>query len=153
VTIAIIVGLLAGWAIFGNNGADAITTSEMSDTHDHAGETVDAQWTCSMHPQIMLPEPGDCPIFGMCKERIEKAAVRTKGVKSAVWNVDTHELKLIFDERKTNITTISKSLAAVGHDTKEIKATEEEYNSVHPCCKYRDEDVVKDHEKDKGVKN
>jgi copper chaperone CopZ len=92
-------------------------------------------------------------ICGMCKERIEKAAVRTKGVKSAVWNVDTHELKLIFDERKTNITTISKSLAAVGHDTKEIKATEEEYNSVHPCCKYRDEDVVKDHEKDKGVKN
>jgi Cu(I)/Ag(I) efflux system membrane fusion protein len=65
VTIAIIVGLLAGWAIFGNNRADAITTSEMSDMHDHAGETVDAQWTCSMHPQIMLPEPGDCPICGM----------------------------------------------------------------------------------------
>ena len=22
-------------------------------------------WTCSMHPQIMQPEPGDCPICGM----------------------------------------------------------------------------------------
>ncbi|MFO7654288.1 MAG: efflux RND transporter periplasmic adaptor subunit [Candidatus Krumholzibacteriia bacterium] len=22
-------------------------------------------WTCSMHPQILLPEPGDCPICGM----------------------------------------------------------------------------------------
>ncbi len=22
-------------------------------------------WTCSMHPQIQLPEPGDCPICGM----------------------------------------------------------------------------------------
>ncbi|WP_296386735.1 heavy-metal-associated domain-containing protein [Winogradskyella sp.] len=88
-------------------------------------------------------------ICGMCKERIEKAAIRTKGVKSAVWNVDTHELKLIYDERKTDLTTISKKLASVGHDTKEIKATDEQYNSVHPCCKYRDEDVKKDHEKEK----
>ena len=81
----------------------------------------------------------------MCKERIEKAAIRTKGVKSAIWNVKTHELKLIFDERKTNVETISKNLAAVGHDTKAIKATDEAYNSVNPCCKYRDEDVVKSH--------
>ena len=34
----------------------------------------------------------------MCKERIEKAAIKTKGVKSAVWNVDTHELSLIYNE-------------------------------------------------------
>ncbi|MEN8887156.1 MAG: heavy-metal-associated domain-containing protein [Winogradskyella sp.] len=89
-------------------------------------------------------------VCGMCKDRIEKAAIRTKGVKSAVWNVDTHELKLIIDERKTSIKVISKNLASVGHDTKEIKATEEQYNSVHPWCKYRDEDVKKDHEKGKG---
>jgi len=89
-------------------------------------------------------------ICGMCKERIEKAAIRTKGVKSAVWNIDTHELKLIFDERKTDLKKISKKIASVGHDTKEIKATEEQYNSVHPCCRYRDEDVKKDHEKEGG---
>ena len=85
-------------------------------------------------------------VCGMCKERIEKAAIRTKGVKSAVWNVDTHELKLIYDARKTDLKTISKKVASVGHDTKEIKATDEAYNSVHPCCKYRDDDVKKDHE-------
>lgn len=88
-------------------------------------------------------------VCGMCKERIEKAAIRTKGVKSAVWNVDTHELKLIFDERKTDVKTISASIAAVGHDTKEIKATDEQYNSVHACCLYRDDEVKKDHEKEK----
>jgi copper chaperone CopZ len=91
-------------------------------------------------------------VCGMCKERIEKAAIRTKGVKSAVWTIETHELKLIYDERKTNLKTISKSLAAVGHDTKEIKATEEQYNSVHDCCRYRDEQVQSDHQKEK-VKN
>ncbi|WP_178983615.1 heavy-metal-associated domain-containing protein [Winogradskyella helgolandensis] len=88
-------------------------------------------------------------VCGMCKDRIEKAAIRTKGVKSAVWSVDTHELKLIFDERKTDIKTISKSVATVGHDTKEIKATEEQYNSIHDCCKYRDEEVQNDHKKEK----
>lgn len=89
----------------------------------------------------------------MCKERIEKAAIRTKGVKSAVWNVDTHELKLIYDERKTDVKVISKNLASVGHDTKEIKATEEQYQSVHPCCKYRDDEVKKDHETGKKENN
>jgi cation transport ATPase len=81
----------------------------------------------------------------MCKDRIEKASIKTKGVKSAVWNVNTHELKLIFDERKTDLNAIQLNIAAVGHDTKEIKATEEAYNSVHACCRYRDDDVKEDH--------
>ena len=84
-------------------------------------------------------------VCGMCKERIEKAAIRTKGVKSAVWSIETHELSLIFDERKTTIKTISENIAAVGHDTKMIEATEEQYNSVHPCCRYRDEKVLEEH--------
>lgn len=87
-------------------------------------------------------------VCNMCKERIEKAAIRSKGVKSAIWNVETHELKLIFDERKTNLKTIQQSIADVGHDTKEIKATEKAYNSVHPCCMYRDDAVKGDHKKD-----
>ncbi|MDT0559228.1 cation transporter [Ichthyenterobacterium sp. W332] len=86
----------------------------------------------------------------MCKERIEKAAIRTKGVKSAIWNLDTHELKLIYDERKTDLTKIQKKIIAVGHDTKEMKATDEAYASVHACCKYRDEDIQKDHKMGKS---
>ncbi len=85
-------------------------------------------------------------ICGMCKQRIEKAAIKTKGVKSAVWDIKTHELKLIYDERKTDLKTISKKLASVGHDTVEVKASNEAYASVHPCCKYRDKDVVNEHD-------
>ena len=84
----------------------------------------------------------------MCKSRIEKASIRTKGVKSAVWDVNTHELQLIFDERKTDLETIQSNILAVGHDTQDLKATEEAYNSVHDCCKYRDEDVQEDHKGD-----
>lgn len=86
----------------------------------------------------------------MCKERIEKAAIRTKGVKSAVWNVQTHQLKMIYDERKTDLATIEGNIAAVGHDTKNVTATLEAYNSVHACCRYRDEGVKLDHENKDG---
>ena len=86
----------------------------------------------------------------MCKQRIEKASLKTKGVKSAVWNVKTHELKLIFDERKTDLETIQKKIASVGHDTKTLKATDEAYATVHPCCKYRDEDVIDNHKEEKA---
>ncbi|MGB1309264.1 MAG: heavy-metal-associated domain-containing protein [Oceanihabitans sp.] len=81
----------------------------------------------------------------MCKNRIEKACYKTKGVKSAIWNVETHELKIIYNEEKTNLNQIHKNIVAVGHDTKDLKATDEAYASVHPCCKYRDEEVIDDH--------
>lgn len=81
----------------------------------------------------------------MCKDRIEKACIKTKGVKSAVWNVQTHELSLIYDEHKTNLELITENILAVGHDTKDLKATDEAYNSVHPCCKYRDAEIQLDH--------
>lgn len=81
----------------------------------------------------------------MCKDRIEKAAIQTRGVKSAVWNVQTHQLALIFDERRTNLQTIEERIAAVGHDTENVKATEEAYENLHHCCKYRDQKVRDDH--------
>src|SRR5690606_12273540 len=81
----------------------------------------------------------------MCKDRIEKAAIKTKGVKSAVWDVQTHMLSLIFDERKTSMEAIEQSVADVGHDTKNVKAPVEVYENLHPCCKYRDGEVVKEH--------
>ncbi|WP_335973951.1 heavy-metal-associated domain-containing protein [Gaetbulibacter jejuensis] len=85
----------------------------------------------------------------MCKDRIEKACIKTKGVKSAIWNVETHELKLIYNEGKTSLDDIKKNIVAVGHDLKDMKATDEAYNSVHPCCKYRNEDVRDDHKDEK----
>lgn len=53
-------GLLLGWVIFGG-GTQGEDTSIKA--HNHVEE--DQIWTCSMHPQIRQPEPGDCPICGM----------------------------------------------------------------------------------------
>jgi len=90
-------------------------------------------------------------ICGMCKKRIETAALKTKGVKFAIWSVETHQLNLIMDERKTDVETVQSNILKVGHDIlleddKKIVAKNEAYESVHPCCKYRDEEIIKDHE-------
>ena len=53
------VGLLLGWILFGNS-----SIKETEHNHNEAAEA-NQMWTCSMHPQIMQPEAGDCPICGM----------------------------------------------------------------------------------------
>ena len=59
--IALFIGLLAGYFIF-----KATNTSVEPEKHSHLKEeTAKVMWTCSMHPQIMQAEPGDCPICGM----------------------------------------------------------------------------------------
>lgn len=59
--VALIIGVLGGFLLFGGQ-----TTNNAKDNHDHSEEIASNQmWTCSMHPQIMQPEPGDCPICGM----------------------------------------------------------------------------------------
>jgi Cu(I)/Ag(I) efflux system membrane fusion protein len=61
---ALLTGLLAGFLIFGGSGQAEVEAGGPEEAaHSHAGE--EQRWTCSMHPQIMQPEPGDCPICGM----------------------------------------------------------------------------------------
>ena len=76
---------------------------------------------------------GNCDL---CKKRIEKAAFSVAGVKSAVWNVETHQLALILNEEKCSVLEVEKAIAGVGHDTDGIKATNEAYNKLHTCCQY-----------------
>ena len=53
------IGLILGGLFFGGN-----SNKEAVHNHDTLAEA-DQMWTCSMHPQIMQSESGDCPICGM----------------------------------------------------------------------------------------
>jgi len=55
----LVVGVVLGWLLFGGS-----SNKETDHNHNAVAET-NQLWTCSMHPQIMQPEPGDCPICGM----------------------------------------------------------------------------------------
>jgi len=51
----LVLGLFLGWLIFGGSQTEQ-TIHKDGDAHI---------WTCSMHPQIRMNEPGKCPICGM----------------------------------------------------------------------------------------
>lgn len=85
--------------------------------------------------KTVIAVDGECD---MCKTRIEKAVLKTKGVKYAYWDVESKKLSLIYNQRKTSLNKIQKSILNIGHDVGTVKAPTEIYNNLHECCHYRD---------------
>ncbi len=73
----------------------------------------------------------------MCKLRIEKGAIKIKGVKYASWDVNSNKLSIIYNSNKINIDNIHKNIAKFGHDTEKYKATDKVYQSLPDCCYYK----------------
>mgnify|MGYP003625603657 CR=1 FL=1 len=60
--VLLIAGIIIGGVFFSSSKENLNTPS----THSHIEQSDNStMWTCSMHPQIMQSEPGDCPICGM----------------------------------------------------------------------------------------
>lgn len=75
---------------------------------------------------------GNC---GMCKSAIEKAA-KGAGATSANWDKDAKQLKVTYKSGGTDLAKIQQAVAAVGYDTRDVKATDAAYDKLHACCKY-----------------
>lgn len=95
--------------------------------------TIQAQEKKDKNAKREIAVKGNCE---MCKKRIEKAAYSVPGVKSAVWSPESQELVLIVNEQKSEIGEIEKAVAKAGHDTNNVKATDEAYGKLHECCSY-----------------
>ncbi|MCK5692373.1 MAG: TonB-dependent receptor, partial [Bacteroidales bacterium] len=88
----------------------------------------------------------------MCKTRIEEAAQTVRGVETALWNVETHQLSVTVDPNKFKLNKLHYKIASVGHDTKELLAPDPVYDALHDCCKYRDPEQIRLHDKEgKGI--
>lgn len=59
-----VLGIAAHWLFSGSNAATTGGQTSGAVTHGHADAGV-TKWTCSMHPQIIKPGPGKCPLCGM----------------------------------------------------------------------------------------
>jgi Cu(I)/Ag(I) efflux system membrane fusion protein len=56
VLLTLVLGAALGW------GLKSVNSEEPEHSHEEGEASL---WTCSMHPNIKLPEAGDCPICGM----------------------------------------------------------------------------------------
>ncbi len=76
---------------------------------------------------------GNC---GMCKSRIEGALKDVEGVHTASWDASTKMMTVSFDAKVISVADVQKKIAAVGHDTEQVKAEDAVYNQLHGCCQY-----------------
>lgn len=97
------------------------------------GFTTQAQVKKNRNAKYVTEVNGNCE---QCQKRIQRAAFSVEGVKSAVWNIQTHQLSVILNEEKCSLLDVKKAIAKVGHDTDEVRAKDEDYESLHHCCLY-----------------
>jgi copper chaperone CopZ len=76
---------------------------------------------------------GNC---GKCKATIE-SALKTKGVKKAVWNVNEKTVSVTYIPALIKEEDLHQRIAAAGYDTEKAKAPAAAYDKLPACCKYR----------------
>lgn len=79
-------------------------------------------------------------VCGQCKDRIEKA-VKIKGVRSGVWDMETGMLSLLYNSSQVSLEKIKNRIVAVGHDLEDRKSVNAVYNALPKCCLYRQEGI------------
>lgn len=102
----LVVGLLAGWLIFGGNSSNSRDDNEHVKTEVN-GETL---WTCSMHPQVRQSEPGDCPICGMDLIPLENDK-----------NVDIDPNAISMSATAMQLASISTAIVGVMNPVKQVR--------------------------------
>ena len=112
----LIAGLILGYLFFGNS------SEEKTGDHAHEQGEVATMWTCSMHPQIMQSEPGDCPICGM---ELIPAASGADGLAANEFSMTQNAMKLA----NIQTTVVGKGNGVEGRITLSGKIEESEDQS------------------------
>ncbi len=60
-----------------------------------------------------------------------------EGASEAVWDKESNTLKLSLASN-VDVKDVHNLIASVGHDTDEVKAKDDVYNTLPGCCHYRE---------------
>ncbi len=110
VGVAVVAFFLGGLLLGG--GSSENSAGEEKHTHATAAEAANEpeMWTCSMHPQIQLPEPGKCPICFM-----DLIPVETGGGEE----LDPNQIRM--SETAVQLAKIQTTPAVRGYAEREIR--------------------------------
>ncbi|MFO7535832.1 MAG: efflux RND transporter periplasmic adaptor subunit [Kiritimatiellia bacterium] len=86
----LLIAFVAGFALRGSKSDAAPDTASKSATVNP--QSVITIWTCSMHPQIHLPKPGQCPICGMNLIPLESGSDDEGGLRELSMSEDSAKL-------------------------------------------------------------
>jgi copper chaperone CopZ len=89
-----------------------------------------------MHHKIVMIkiEIGECK---ECNRSLEKQLMKLNGMESVEFIKKSKTLKIVYNPMYISETDIHHKIAEHGYDTKLVKATNQAYNDLLECCKYR----------------
>ncbi len=93
-------------------------------------------FTCSIATaQTMVVKVKTSAICKMCKSKIERDLLLTKGVKDAELNLDDKVVTVTYNAAKTTPELIRVAITKSGYDADSIPADPAAYNKLSSCCK------------------
>jgi len=69
-----------------------------------------------------------------CKERIEKALNKSKGILKSELDLETKEAIVLFDPEQTDAQKIREIISKTGYDADDVPANKKAYNKLPKCC-------------------
>ena len=121
------IGLLIGYFI-----ADFSLENEAEISNPEKAETI----VELMGTETTFGVKGNCK---MCKKTIETAALSLEGVHKAVWDVETKQIDLVYDDQLVELMTIHNTIANSGYSTELVDLNKEAYDNLPMCCQYNPE--------------
>ena len=121
------IGLLIGYFI-----ADFNLENEAEISNPKKAETI----VELMGTETTFGVKGNCK---MCKKTIETAALSLDGVHKAVWDVQTKQIDLVYDDQLVELMTIHNTIANSGYSTELVDLNKEAYDNLPMCCQYNPE--------------
>ena len=121
------IGLLIGYFI-----ADFNLENEAEISNPEKAETI----VELMGTETTFGVKGNCK---MCKKTIETAALSLEGVHKAVWDVETKQIDLVYDDQLVELMTIHNTIANSGYSTELVDLNKEAYDNLPMCCQYNPE--------------
>ena len=104
----LILGIILGNIFSGGNSEVTTKNGE----HEYVQDPVTKIWTCSMHPQIRMDKPGDCPICGM-------ELIPLEGTSNTSGNIASNEI--VMTEEAIQLANIQTSIVTKSNANKEIR--------------------------------
>ncbi|GMN05537.1 hypothetical protein MTsPCn5_09250 [Croceitalea sp. MTPC5] len=104
----LIVGILIG-NLF--SGGDSETTHKDGE-HEYVQDPETQLWTCSMHPQIKMEKPGNCPICGMELIPLEESSSTSESIASN---------EIVMTEEAIQLANIQTTVVKESNAAKEIR--------------------------------
>lgn len=111
--LMILAGILIGWLFFHSSGTDVKSNRTEIHEHSDAEHTI---WTCSMHPQIRMDEPGSCPICGMDLIPLKKS------------NSEIDSAAIVMSESALKLAEVQTSTVSYGGVSKDVSL----YGKIKP---------------------